>query len=134
MDNSTEEYFIKTFIRKSRQERLFHELTNEKKRYRGIDRFCHQASGLIDLSKVVMKDDDLVSGNAFEKFIEKHEQDCYVLSTDSFLNERMISLQEAVDQANMSTEAVLIIGKGFAIVFGEAMKKGRDRFLLAEEK
>ena len=134
MDYSYEKYFIRTFIRKNRQKRLLHELSAEKKRYRGIDRFCHQAAELIDQKKILMKGKDLINDPSFRRFIAENNQECYVLSTDSFLNERMMPLLEASDLANMSTEAVLIIGKDFALVFGEAMKGARDRFLLTDKE
>ncbi len=52
MDYSAEERFIKNFIKKRYRERLLFELTTPKKRYDGLDRFCHQASELIDLSLI----------------------------------------------------------------------------------
>ncbi len=41
-------------------------------------------------------------------------------------------LSDAVKEAVMSLDAVLIMGSTFAIVFGEPMKGGRGKFLLSE--
>jgi len=42
---------------------------------------------------------------------------------------QQLSLKDAVRYASMSTDAALIIGSNFAVVYGEAMKGGRDKFL-----
>ena len=132
MNASREEYFIRTFIRKSKQERLSYELFTPKKRYDGISRFCHQAGVFLDPSKTVLKGCDLESQPAFRDFISSHDELCAVISLEGWLDGETLSLKEAVDRASMSTDAVLILGSTFAIVFGEAEKGGREKYLLCE--
>ena len=59
MEYLNERYFVQTFIRKDRRERLLYELTTPGKRYDGISRFCHQAKGLLDPAKIIMEGEDL---------------------------------------------------------------------------
>ena len=133
MEYSTEERFVRTYIRKSRQERLLYELTDPEKRYRGLDRFCHQSKELIDPDKILMSGKDLDGSKELEKFIKQHDEDCLILSPDSFIDGNSMKLKEAIEAAVMSFDAVIILGDDFAIVFGEVEKGGRDRFLLTEK-
>ena len=133
MEYSTEERFVRTYIRKSRQDRLLYELTDPEKRYRGLDRFCHQSKELIDPDKILMSGKDLDGSKELEKFIKQHDEDCLILSPDSFIDNTSMKLKEAIEAALMSFDAVIILGDDFAIVFGEVGKGGRDRFLLMEK-
>ena len=132
MDHSAEERFIKNFIKKRYRERLLFELTTPKKRYAGLDRFCHQASELIDPSKVYLEGDDLERRQEFREFCKKHQGLCRVLSPEFYWEETEASLDEAVEMAVMSLDAFLVLGDGFAIVFGEPVKGGREKYLVVE--
>ena len=134
MDHSKEEYFVNTFIKKDRRERLLYELTDPKKRYQGISRFCHQAKELIMPSRIVMEGTDIDKNPQFEQFVKNHQMDCYVLSPDPAMNDMSLSLQDATEQANMCMDAVIIIGSGFALIYGEPEKGGRDKFVLFEQR
>ncbi|MBR4744890.1 MAG: hypothetical protein IK082_11995 [Oscillospiraceae bacterium] len=134
MDYSIEQHFVQAFIRKSRRERLLHELTTPGKRHAGIDRFCHQAKAMIDPDRIVMEGEDLERRPEFERFVCEHDGLCYMLSNDFYTGEKFVPLEEAVGLAVMCPDTVLILGSGFAVVFGEPMKGGRGKFLLAEEK
>ncbi len=134
MNHEKEEYFINTYIRELRRERILFELTNPGKRNKGLDRFCHQASELLDKSKIVLKGDNLENSTEFISFVRKHDEACYVLSPDPYMNERSMLLSEAVSVAAMGCDAAVIIGNTFAVVFSEAMKGGREKYLLSEEK
>ena len=48
----------------------------------------------------------------------------------SFPGSETAPLEEAVSMAGMGTDAALIIGNGFAVVFTEAEKDGRNKYLL----
>ena len=133
MDQLKEEKFVQQFIRKNRRERLLYELASKKKRYEGISRFCHQAEDFLDDKLIVMQGEDLERQNDFQKFIKKHDQQCYILSPDYDLNEATLPLETAVIRAAMNTDAVVIIGDNFAIVYTEAMKT-RGKYLLVNEK
>ena len=134
MNYSNERHFVQAFIRKNRRERLIYELTTPEKRYDGISRFCHQARELLDLSKIIMEGEDLESRPEFKRFVQQHNETCFVLSPDSFLDEQILPLKDAVHQAILCPDAVLIIGSTFAVVFGEPMKGGRGKFLLSEKR
>ena len=132
MDHSAEERFIKNFIKKRYRERLLFELTTPKKRYAGLDRFCHQASELIDPAKIYLEGDDLERCPEFREFCKKHQGLCRVLSPEFYWEETEVSLDEAVKMATMSLDAFLVLGDGFAIVFGEPVKGGREKYLVVE--
>ena len=134
MDYSNERQFVQAFIRKNRRERLIYELTTPEKRYDGVSRFCHQARELLDLSKIIMEGEDLERRPEFGDFVQQHDEPCFVLSPDSFLDEQILPLKDAVHQAILCPDAVLIIGSTFAVVFGEPMKGGRGKFLLSEKR
>ena len=123
---------MQSFIRKERRERLLYELTTPAKRYDGVSRFCHQSRAFLDPSKIRMEGEDLVRRPAFARFLREHEESCFVLSPDSGLDGLCLPLQDAVVQAILCDDAVLILGSGFAIVFGEGMKGGREAYLLTE--
>ena len=132
MDYSAEERFIKNFIKKRYRERLLFELTTPKKRYAGLDRFCHQASELIDPAKVYLEGDDLDRRTEFKDFCKKHQGLCRVLSPEFYWEETEVPLDEAVEMAIMSLDAFLVLSDGFAIVFGEPVKGGREKYLVVE--
>ena len=133
MDYSLEERFVRTYIRKSRQDRLLYELTSPEKRYRGLSRFCHQARDLIDRSKILMSGQDFDGSLELQKFIKQHKGNCMILSPDSFIDESSMDLNEALEAAKMSFDASIILGDDFAVIFSETEKGGRDRFLLSEK-
>ena len=133
MDYTNEQRFVQMFVRKSRRKRLLHELTTPEKRYDGVSRFCHQAEELLDPSKIVMDGDDLTRRPEFERFIKQHNEICFVMSPDSFVDEQQLPLKDAVREAVLCPDAVLIVGSTFAVVFGEPMKGGRSVFLLSEK-
>ncbi len=128
------ERFVRSFIKKSRRERLLYELTTPEKRYRGLDRFCHQSKDLIDPKKVILSGDDMERSPEFLRFVREHDETCLVLSPDFYPNGRSMPLSDATEQALMCPDAVLVIGGTFAVIFGEAMKGGREKYLLSEGK
>ena len=134
MDYSAEEHFVNTFIKKNRRERLLLELKDEKKRYRGISRFCHTSEDLLDPGKIIMSGKDMENLPGFADFIRQHDETCLVLSPFAFIDGEELPLKEAAEQAVMCPDAVLILGSSFALVYGEPEKGGRDRYLLSEEK
>ena len=132
MDYLNEQHFVQTFIRKDRRDRLLYELTTPEKRYDGVSRFCHQAKELLEPSRIIMEGEDLDRRPEFDRFVQQHDEICFVLSPDFYMDEQFLPLKDAVEQALMCLDAVLIMGSSFAVVFGEPMKGGRGKFLLAE--
>ena len=131
-DYSAEQHFVQAFIRKNRRERLLYELTTPEKRYDGVSRFCHQAQDFLDPAKIVMEGEDLERRPEFAQFVRRHDELCFVLSPDFWLDEQFLPLQDAVRKAAVCPDAVLILGSTFAVVFGEPMKGGRGKYLLSE--
>ena len=133
MDASAEERFARTYISKRMRERVLYELTTPKKRYDGLSRFCHQAKDLLDPSKILMEGEDLERRGDFIRFVREHDEVCRILSPDPFLDGQSLPFQSAVEQAVVGCDAALIVGEGFAVVFGESMKGGRGKYLLVEK-
>ena len=132
MDETSVTRFVNTFIVKNRRERLLHELTTPKKRYRGISRFCHRAKDLLDPAFLVAEGEDLERLPAFRRFVRDHSGPCLLLSPYPWLDEEIMPLEKAVEQAAVCPDAVLILGDGFAVVFEEPQKGGRGRFWMSE--
>ena len=126
-----EKHFVRSFVRKDRRERLLYELSKPEKRYNGISRFCHHAGELLDDEKTVMSGEDLDRRPEFMRFINEHDELCIVLSPDPGMDGRTLSAGDAVAQAVMCLDAAVIIGSTFAVVFGEPVKGGRDKYLLS---
>ena len=132
MENTAEQYFVQTYIKKNRRDRLFFELSAEKRRYDGLSRFCHQAGELLDPAKIIAAGDDLERRPEFLRFVKHHDDTCYVISPDYEMDGRTLQTKDAVSLAAAFYDAVVIIGSTFAIIFGEPMKGGRDKYLLSE--
>ncbi|MBQ4303206.1 MAG: hypothetical protein IIU47_03730 [Lachnospiraceae bacterium] len=131
MDYRAERFFVSSFIRKDRRERLLLQLTSPSRRYEGISRFCLQASDLIDSSRIFLEGKDLERQKAFTDFANGHRETCLCLSPDPCLHERVLLFAEAADIAFMGCDAALVIGSSFALVVGEAVKGGREKYLLS---
>ena len=130
MSESAEARFVAGYIRKEKKERLLHELTNPKKRYRGLDRFCHHAGELVDPARIALQGDDLNRQPAFQRFVAAHPGDCALLSPDPWLDGQTLPLPEAAALAFASADASILLGDGFSIVTGEAEKGSREHYLL----
>lgn len=81
-----------------------------------------------------MKGKDMDRSQEFQRFIKQHSETCLVLSPDSSMDGQCLSLGDAVKQAEMCLDAVLILGSTFAVVYTEPVKGGRDVYLLSESK
>ena len=122
------------YIRKEKRDRLLYELTNPRKRYRGLDRFCHHAGELIDPARIALQGDDLQRQEAFRRFMAAHPGTCLALSPDPALDGQRLPLAEAAALAFCITDASILLGEGYALVTGEAVKGGREHYLLTGEK
>ena len=129
---SAEERFVRTFIRPERRERLLYELTTPKKRGRGLERFCHGAGDLLDPGKIRLRGEDMDRSPAFQAFAEEHDGSCLLLSPDGTIDGLTFPFREAVGIAAVWSDAVVIVGDGFALVYGEPEKGGREKVLLTE--
>ncbi len=94
MNYNEERHFVQSFIRKNRRERLLYELTSPEKRYEGVSRFCHQAGELLDRSKILMQGEDLDRRPEFGRFMREHNEICFVLSPDFYMDEQFLPFTE----------------------------------------
>ena len=78
----SESAFVEKFASPARKERLLHELTDPRKRYRGLDRFCHQTGELIARDNILLQGKDLAQQSAFRRFVERHDAECAIFSPD----------------------------------------------------
>ena len=124
-----EEYFIRTFVRKERKERLLGEFSDTRKRSRGLDRFCHASSELLSPARIKAKGIQDVKSEA----LSYGNIAVAVISPFSDLDKQVMQLTEAIEEAEKCPDAAILIGEGFAVVFGEPMKGSREVFLLTEE-
>ena len=134
MSETAEARFAANYIRKEKRDRLLYELTNPRKRYRGLDRFCHHAGELIDPARSALQGDDLQRQEAFRRFMAAHPGACLALSPDPALDGQRLPLAEAAALAFCITDASILLGEGYALVTGEAVKGGREHYLLTGEK
>ena len=123
--------FVRLFIRKERRERLAFELTQPERLPAGLDRFCHRAEELLEAKRILMQGEDLERRGAFARFLAQRNERCRLLSRDLLPDAPLLPAEDAVRQALLCFDAVLILGSSFAIVFGEVMKGGRGKYLLA---
>ena len=128
-----ETLFTERYIRKERRKRLLFELTNEKKRYEGLDRFSHESESLLDPRKIIMKDPGLSYQPEFKAFVSDHDEPVKILSTDGALDGRNVLFSEATELAALSFEPVILLGNGFAYVKAEPEKGGTPQYLLSEK-
>lgn len=133
-DRDAEERFVNAFIIKRRRERLIYELSTPGKRYDGISRFCHQAERFLDPAKIYMEGADMDSRPEFTRFIRDHGGQCLVLSFEYWPDGQHMTLDEAVREAAVSADVFLILGDGFAMVYGEPEKGGRARYLMFDKQ
>lgn len=130
MDGLAEVSFVNRYVLKSRRERLLYELSTPSKCRDALSRFCHQASQLLDPARIRMQGEDLDRSAPFLSFVRDHDGLCLVLSPDCYPDGEQMMLHDALSWAVSWPDAVLILGNGLAVVFGEAFKGGRGKFLL----
>ena len=82
--------------------------------------------------RIYLEGDDLDRLPEFKDFCKKHQGLCRVLSPEFYWEETEAPLDEAVEMAVTSLDAFLVLGDGFAIVFGEPVKGGREKYLVVE--
>ena len=133
MTSLTELAFVEAYVRKDRRERLLHELSNPRKRYRGLDRFCHGAADLLDPARITLAGPSLEYDAVFIAFVEARAgETCRIFSPDGGIDGLELPLAEAVAACVACLDASIIMGDGFAIVRAEAWKGGTDMWLLEQ--
>ena len=132
MDSKTITHFVNTYIKHERRKRLLYELTEPKKQYDGLSRFCHSSASLLNPKKIVLHSTSLEHDPMFLRFLSEHDEPVRIFSPDASINETTEPLREGVIKAVICMDAAILLGSTFAIVFGEAEQGGRDGYLLFE--
>lgn len=103
MEKEIEDFFVRTYIMKNRQDRILHELCHEKKRVNALSHFCHSSNEYIKKSKIIYEGND-ISISELQKHIDStKEKQCYVMSYDKTLDAKWFKKDEVL---------ALIIGRG----------------------
>ncbi len=129
---TAEKYFVDTFVRKERRERLWYELSRPKKRYQGLSRFCHHSSILLNPHKILLSGSNLRHQESFREFVKKNSETCLILSPDASLDRKVCPLCDAIALSVMCLDASIIVGTHFAIVRSEAGPGVTEHYLLVE--
>ncbi|MBR2990172.1 MAG: hypothetical protein IKF51_01760 [Solobacterium sp.] len=123
-----EQYFIQTFIKNSRQERLLFEFSHPDKRYRGLSRFCHNAEDLLNKGLIALSGTDLERQDAFRSFLRQHSEPCRLISPS--LEDTELPFPDAACTAFLLPDASITIGPGYALVCSEPERGGSIKYLL----
>jgi len=92
-------FFINTFVRQNRRERLTFELSTTKKRSNCIWRFAHMARGYLRLEMInstLYKKGKLMTKT--EDLIDKHQRDnVYIIHFDASMDKKTLNFVCAID-------------------------------------
>ena len=92
MNELIEKMFVKTFVCKRLQDRIFFELSNNKSRNKAISRFAHINDELIELKYVMFQSNKLTSSEIETKLMSHCDKSkkVYIISTNEFDGEFVI--------------------------------------------
>lgn len=128
-----EEYFVNTFIIKSKRERLLYELSNIKKRQDAISRFNHRCIMHIDDRKLVYQ------GNSIDReellsYIDQYTYDkqCYILAYNEIYDQQMFDSESALDAVIGNGMAAIMIWDNLVIIECEQVQGPADKYILVE--
>lgn len=129
MNSQIEQAFVEKYINKRYKERLQFELSSEKKRQVGLDRFSHDAELLIDSKKLSLKT-NAPTQTLFSTWFG-NSTDVYVLS-DKYIDGKEMSITDAYQYAVSEYCAVIICGDGCAVIKSES--EGNSKFYLLKDQ
>lgn len=97
MNELIEKMFVKTFVCKKLQDRIFFELSNNRSRNKAISRFAHINDELIELKYVMFQSNKLTSSEIETKLMSHCDKSkkVYIISTNEFDGEFVI-LREGI--------------------------------------
>lgn len=100
--SAEELFFIDTYVFPNRRDRLKYELSSEKKRYDGIDRFCHSAREMLKpafLTPVVVTAEKfLINAENLNSFRKIDSNSVFVISMYQDLDRQVMPFCDAVDK------------------------------------
>lgn len=117
MNSQKEQVFIEKYINKRYKERLQFELSSQKKRRDGLDRFSHDTESVIDSKKLTLKTNTLNKPFFIKLF--SNANSVYVLS-DKYLDGKEMSITDAYEYAINEYCAVVICCDGCAVIKSES--------------
>ena len=109
MNAEIERDFVDQYICKRRRDRIWHELTHEKKRKNAIGRFCHRVEEFIDPRKVIYQGTDMEE--CVEWIHKFNEEECYIISWDESEDGIIYGALEAIDRMWDNGMASIAVGK-----------------------
>jgi len=106
MNNSLEKMIVKLFITKERQDRLFYELTNNK-RGNALNKFAKYLKPKV----IIDKENSLPSNfDVYTRLMKFNLKDqCYIICWGYELDGKMIDLNSAIEQLNCNGFPALIV-------------------------
>lgn len=131
MDIQTEQFFVHTYITKSRQDRLLYELNSPQKRRDGIRRFCHCTMQLVKSSMMRYQGKDVsILQNGIDAC---RESQCYVISEDSAIDDTWQDRETILSQIIGKGGPSIAIFKNFVVIETEQIQGAAEKFLLGME-
>ena len=128
MDLKIEESFVNKYISKNKRNRIYHELSNTKKRRRAIGRFCHNAMECIDNQMIKYQGEDFQYGM---KLIRNfNDKECYLISWDDSIDGCLYEPLEAINKMDSIGMPSIAIFSNFCIIKTEQIMGAAEIFIL----
>ena len=132
MIEKTEKSFVKRFIKKAKQDRLLFEL-NGKKRKNGIERYCHNTEDMIVTERIAYSGNNLFPDEILRITKQyKVPKSCYIMAYHEELDQKYVSLADALDLVLGNGMAAIIICDDFVIIETEQCSGTPFRYILHE--
>jgi hypothetical protein len=136
MSKEVEETFVNTFVLKERRERAAFELSSDSKRWKFLDRLCHEFSGVLDTRYFRPVDEIGYDPVALARRLKSlgAGDTCHVISWNDKVDGKDIPLEEAARAVMSSGFASILICVPDALAYFEAeqVKGPPPRYLLVK--
>lgn len=133
MDRNIEDIFLNNFIDKRIRDRIRFELNKEEKRIYAISRFCHRTEDIIIKSNILTSNKKLKYEEIL-KLLRKYgaQKNCYVISSDSEIDGKTMTLDEALDTCHgLGMPSIIIcIPDHLAYIECEQEQGPADKYIL----
>ena len=126
MIEKTEKSFVKRFIKKAKQDRLLFELNGKK-------RFCHNTEDMIVTERIAYSGNNLFPDEILRITKQyKVPKSCYIMAYHEELDQKYVSLADALDLVLGNGMAAIIICDDFVIIETEQCSGTPFRYILHE--
>lgn len=127
-DKEQEVRFLRDFIRKEKRERLQYELWNPEKRRYAMGRFCHNAEGLLDKSRLIL--DGRICDDQILELLPSGQ--CYVMAFCEELEGVYPDGKAAAERVLQNGMAAVMLAGNTAVI--ETEQGISERYVLRYEK